>query len=161
MRERGVQPSARQVATPGCGVLVEPGGGEGGDHQARLTAPPPRRHSPQVFWCLTIIVLIKYVCFALRADDNGEGGTFALYAVICRACNLRGGGTVHTSDLELSGYQTAEPGQEAGAAPEIKKKPPLAAKLRSASANLVGGWRGLLCEGWGKQEGGGSPGHAM
>ncbi|XP_062233104.1 potassium transporter 24-like [Phragmites australis] len=37
-----------------------------------------------VFWTLTLITLLKYVVVVLRADDDGEGGTFALYSLICR-----------------------------------------------------------------------------
>ena len=37
-----------------------------------------------VFWTLTLIPLVKYVFIVLRADDNGEGGTFALYSLLCR-----------------------------------------------------------------------------
>ncbi|CAA2956440.1 potassium transporter 8-like [Olea europaea subsp. europaea] len=37
-----------------------------------------------VFWTLTLIPLLKYVFLVLRADDNGEGGTFALYSLLCR-----------------------------------------------------------------------------
>ncbi|KAH6834411.1 Potassium transporter family protein [Perilla frutescens var. hirtella] len=37
-----------------------------------------------VFWTLTLIPLLKYVLIVLRADDNGEGGTFALYSLLCR-----------------------------------------------------------------------------
>ncbi|XP_059644112.1 potassium transporter 10-like isoform X2 [Cornus florida] len=37
-----------------------------------------------VFWTLTIIPLLKYALIVLRADDNGEGGTFALYSLLCR-----------------------------------------------------------------------------
>ncbi|CAL5019385.1 unnamed protein product [Urochloa decumbens] len=49
-----------------------------------------------VFWTLTLITLLKYVLIVLRADDGGEGGTFALYSLICRhvrAGLLPGGGT--------------------------------------------------------------------
>ncbi|WVZ73841.1 hypothetical protein U9M48_022099 [Paspalum notatum var. saurae] len=49
-----------------------------------------------VFWTLTLITLVKYVLIVLRADDGGEGGTFALYSLICRhvrAGLLPGGGT--------------------------------------------------------------------
>ncbi|VAI49052.1 unnamed protein product [Triticum turgidum subsp. durum] len=48
-----------------------------------------------VFWTLTLISLLKYVCIVLRANDGGEGGTFALYSLICRhvrAGLLPGGG---------------------------------------------------------------------
>ncbi|KAF7090836.1 hypothetical protein CFC21_093528 [Triticum aestivum] len=48
-----------------------------------------------VFWTLTLISLLKYVLIVLRANDGGEGGTFALYSLICRhvrAGLLPGGG---------------------------------------------------------------------
>ncbi len=37
-----------------------------------------------VFWTLTIITTIKYVYLALSADNKGEGGIFALYALVRR-----------------------------------------------------------------------------
>lgn len=33
-----------------------------------------------VFWALTIIVSLKYVILVLRADNDGEGGVFSLFA---------------------------------------------------------------------------------
>ncbi|MGQ9863054.1 MAG: KUP/HAK/KT family potassium transporter [Bacteroidia bacterium] len=35
-----------------------------------------------VFWALTLIVTVKYATFVLRADNQGEGGIFALYALV-------------------------------------------------------------------------------
>lgn len=37
-----------------------------------------------VFWTLTIITSFKYVYLALNADNKGEGGIFALYALVRR-----------------------------------------------------------------------------
>ena len=37
-----------------------------------------------VFWTLTIITTIKYIYLALSADNKGEGGIFALYALVRR-----------------------------------------------------------------------------
>jgi KUP system potassium uptake protein len=37
-----------------------------------------------VFWTLMLITTIKYVWFALNADNKGEGGIFALYALVRR-----------------------------------------------------------------------------
>jgi KUP system potassium uptake protein len=37
-----------------------------------------------VFWTLTLITTIKYVIIILRADNNGEGGTLALFALVRR-----------------------------------------------------------------------------
>ncbi|MBB4349419.1 potassium transporter Kup [Aliirhizobium cellulosilyticum] len=37
-----------------------------------------------MIWTVTIIVMIKYVLFLLRADNHGEGGTLALVALILK-----------------------------------------------------------------------------
>lgn len=37
-----------------------------------------------VFWTLTLITTVKYVILILKADNNGEGGTLALYALVRR-----------------------------------------------------------------------------
>lgn len=37
-----------------------------------------------VFWTLTLITTIKYIYLALSADNKGEGGIFALYALVRR-----------------------------------------------------------------------------
>ena len=34
-----------------------------------------------IFWCLVLIVTVKYVMILLRADNRGEGGTFALMSL--------------------------------------------------------------------------------
>ena len=35
-----------------------------------------------VFWALTMVVTVKYLTFIMRADNHGEGGIFALLALI-------------------------------------------------------------------------------
>lgn len=35
-----------------------------------------------IFWTLTIVTTTKYVLIALRADNHGEGGIFALYTLV-------------------------------------------------------------------------------
>ena len=37
-----------------------------------------------VFWTLTLITSLKYIYLALNADNKGEGGIFALYALVRR-----------------------------------------------------------------------------
>lgn len=37
-----------------------------------------------IFWSLTVVISVKYVGFILRADNRGEGGIFALLALIPR-----------------------------------------------------------------------------
>src|ERR1700751_4221238 len=40
-----------------------------------------------MFWTLTIIVTAKYVLFLLRADNDGEGGTLSLLALLMKTAN--------------------------------------------------------------------------
>lgn len=37
-----------------------------------------------VIWALTIVISFKYIVFVLRADNDGEGGVFALYGLLNR-----------------------------------------------------------------------------
>ena len=37
-----------------------------------------------IIWTLTLLITVKYVLLVLRADNKGEGGTFALYALVRR-----------------------------------------------------------------------------
>nr|ASM90206.1 high affinity potassium 6 [Sesuvium portulacastrum] len=58
-----------------------------------------------VFWTLTLIPLLKYVFIVLRADDNGEGGTFALYSLLCRHAKVNSLPNCQIADEELSEYK--------------------------------------------------------
>ncbi|XP_068634315.1 potassium transporter 2 [Aristolochia californica] len=58
-----------------------------------------------VFWTLTLVPLFKYVFIVLRADDNGEGGTFALYSLICRHAKVSLLPNRQVADEELSTYK--------------------------------------------------------
>jgi KUP system potassium uptake protein len=35
-----------------------------------------------MFWSLVMVVTVKYLCFIMRADHHGEGGIFALLAIV-------------------------------------------------------------------------------
>jgi KUP system potassium uptake protein len=37
-----------------------------------------------IIWSVTLIVTVKYVLIVLCADDQGEGGTFAMYSLLAR-----------------------------------------------------------------------------
>ena len=37
-----------------------------------------------MIWALTLVIAIKYATFVLRADNDGEGGVFALYGLLDR-----------------------------------------------------------------------------
>jgi KUP system potassium uptake protein len=42
-----------------------------------------------VFWLLVIVVTLKYIVVMMRADNRGEGGSLALYALVARAVGDR------------------------------------------------------------------------
>ncbi|XP_043724807.1 potassium transporter 2-like [Telopea speciosissima] len=62
-----------------------------------------------VFWTLTLVPLFKYVFVVLRADDNGEGGTFALYSLICRHAKVSLLPNRQIADEALSTYKLESP----------------------------------------------------
>ncbi|XP_039031986.1 potassium transporter 3-like isoform X3 [Hibiscus syriacus] len=57
-----------------------------------------------IFWTLTFFSLFKHVVILLNADDNGEGGIFALYSLLCRHAKFSLLPNHQTSDEELSTY---------------------------------------------------------
>ncbi|KAJ9565146.1 hypothetical protein OSB04_001112 [Centaurea solstitialis] len=64
-----------------------------------------------IFWTFTLIALLKYVFIVMSADDNGEGGTFALYSLLCRHAKLSMLPNQQETDEKLSAYgveRTAE-----------------------------------------------------
>ncbi|KAM7251763.1 hypothetical protein ACFE04_023646 [Oxalis oulophora] len=63
-----------------------------------------------VFWTLTLIPLFKYVFIVLKADDNGEGGTFALYSLLCRYARVSCLPNGQLADEELTEYRKDDDG---------------------------------------------------
>eukprot|EP01018_Ginkgo_biloba_P020420 Gb_34361 [translate_table: standard] len=61
-----------------------------------------------IIYTLTMIPLVKYVFFVMRANDNGEGGTFALYSLICRHAKVNTIPNQHPTDKELTTYSQSE-----------------------------------------------------
>ncbi|XP_078440584.1 K+ uptake transporter 3 [Wolffia australiana] len=57
-----------------------------------------------IFWTFTLIPLIKYVFIVLSANDNGEGGTFALYSLLCRHARFSLIPNLQAADEEVSTY---------------------------------------------------------
>ena len=37
-----------------------------------------------ILWSLTLMVTVKYVLIVIRADNDGEGGTFSTYSLLSR-----------------------------------------------------------------------------
>ncbi|XWS40504.1 hypothetical protein CRYUN_Cryun17cG0000500 [Craigia yunnanensis] len=67
-----------------------------------------------IFWTLTLIPLLKYVFILLSADDNGEGGTFALYSLLCRHAKFSLLPNQQAADEELSAYKYGPSTQPVG-----------------------------------------------
>ncbi|GAB4825380.1 3-ketoacyl-CoA thiolase with broad chain length specificity [Ancistrocladus abbreviatus] len=57
-----------------------------------------------IFWTLTLVALFKYIFIVMSADDNGEGGTFALYSLLCRHAKLGILPNQQPTDEKLSAY---------------------------------------------------------
>jgi len=57
-----------------------------------------------IIYTLTLIPLMKYVFVVLRANDNGQGGTFALYSLLCRHAKVSTIPNQHKTDEELTTY---------------------------------------------------------
>lgn len=61
-----------------------------------------------IFWTFTLIPVLKYILIVLKADDNGEGGTFALYSLLCRHAKISLLPNQQTVDEELSTYKVEQ-----------------------------------------------------
>ncbi|KVI07131.1 potassium transporter [Cynara cardunculus var. scolymus] len=55
------------------------------------------------------VPLLKYVFIVLKADDNGAGGTFALYSLLCRHDRPSSSPNCQLADEELSTYRKGIP----------------------------------------------------
>uniref|UniRef100_A0A5B7BUM9 Potassium transporter n=1 Tax=Davidia involucrata TaxID=16924 RepID=A0A5B7BUM9_DAVIN len=57
-----------------------------------------------IIYSLTLIPLLKYVFIVCKANDNGQGGTFALYSLLCRHAKIKTIPNQHRTDEELTTY---------------------------------------------------------
>ncbi|XP_062162999.1 potassium transporter 11-like [Alnus glutinosa] len=57
-----------------------------------------------IIYSLTLVPLLKYVFVVCRANDNGQGGTFALYSLLCRHAKIKTIPNQHRTDEELTTY---------------------------------------------------------
>ncbi|KAK4368284.1 hypothetical protein RND71_012076 [Anisodus tanguticus] len=57
-----------------------------------------------IIYSLTLIPLLKYVFIVCRANDNGQGGTFALYSLLCRHAKIKIIPNQHRTDEDLTTY---------------------------------------------------------
>ncbi|KAG0469333.1 hypothetical protein HPP92_018661 [Vanilla planifolia] len=73
--------------------------------------PEPWCRRSGVLHCLldlTLVPLLKYVFIVLRANDNGEGGTFALYSLLCRHAQVGFLPNAQVAHDDLSAYKKAD-----------------------------------------------------
>ncbi|MBA0804308.1 hypothetical protein Gohar_003897, partial [Gossypium harknessii] len=75
-----------------------------------------------IFYTITLIPLIKYVFIVLRANDNGEGGTFALYSLICRYARVGLIPSQQAEDRDVSNFQLELPSNRLRRASKLKSK---------------------------------------
>ncbi|KAK9136943.1 hypothetical protein Sjap_007537 [Stephania japonica] len=75
-----------------------------------------------IFYTLTLIPLVKYVFIVLQANDNGDGGTFALYSLICRYAKVSLIPNQQVEDQDVSNYQLQLPSKRLQRASRLKSK---------------------------------------
>lgn len=75
-----------------------------------------------IFYTMTLIPLIKYVFIVLRANDNGDGGTFAIYSLICRYAKVSLTPSQEVEDREVSTFQLELPNNRTERASRLKTK---------------------------------------
>ncbi|XP_023892785.2 potassium transporter 5 [Quercus suber] len=75
-----------------------------------------------IFYTLTLIPLVKYVFIVLQANDNGEGGTFALYSLICRYAKVGLIPNQQAEDQDVSNFQLVLPSSRQRIASVVKAK---------------------------------------
>ncbi|PHT86182.1 hypothetical protein T459_08288 [Capsicum annuum] len=62
-----------------------------------------------IFYTITVIPVIKYAFIVLAANDNGDGGTFALYSLICRYSKVGLLPSTTAEDSEVSNFKLDVP----------------------------------------------------
>ncbi|KAK9073953.1 hypothetical protein SSX86_006547 [Deinandra increscens subsp. villosa] len=74
-----------------------------------------------VLYTLILIPLIKYILIVLLANDDGEGGTFALYSLICRHAKVSLLPNQLASDTRISSFRLKVPSAELERSLKIKE----------------------------------------
>lgn len=75
-----------------------------------------------VLYALILIPLVKYVFVVLWANDDGEGGTFALYSLICRHAKVSLLPNQLPSDARISSFRLKVPSPELERSLKIKER---------------------------------------
>uniref|UniRef100_A0ACD5UYD1 Uncharacterized protein n=1 Tax=Avena sativa TaxID=4498 RepID=A0ACD5UYD1_AVESA len=75
-----------------------------------------------ILYTLIIIPMLKYVFIVLYANDNGDGGTFALYSLISRYAKIRMIPDQQAEDAAVSNYHIEAPNSQLRRAQWVKQK---------------------------------------
>ncbi|PIN01828.1 hypothetical protein CDL12_25661 [Handroanthus impetiginosus] len=75
-----------------------------------------------IIYTIVLVPMIKYVFIVLWANDNGDGGTFALYSLICRYAKVGLIPKDQPEDRELSNYRLDTASNQLRRAQKIKEK---------------------------------------
>ncbi|PSS02814.1 Potassium transporter like [Actinidia chinensis var. chinensis] len=75
-----------------------------------------------VLYTLILIPLVKYVFIVLWANDDGEGGTFALYSLICRHAKVSLLPNQLPSDARISSFRLKVPSPELERSLKLKER---------------------------------------
>ncbi|KAG8371348.1 hypothetical protein BUALT_Bualt13G0078400 [Buddleja alternifolia] len=75
-----------------------------------------------IFYTITLIPLIKFVFIVLRANDHGDGGTFALYSLICRYAKVGLMPSQEIEDQDVSTFQLELPNNRIRIASKLQTK---------------------------------------
>ncbi|KAF7033412.1 hypothetical protein CFC21_044512 [Triticum aestivum] len=75
-----------------------------------------------ILYTLILLPLLKYVFIVLYANDNGDGGTFALYSLISRYAKIRMIPNQQAEDASVSNYSIPEPSSKTKRAQWVKQR---------------------------------------
>ncbi|KAJ6814277.1 potassium transporter 23-like [Iris pallida] len=73
-----------------------------------------------IMYTIALLPFAKYVFIVLKANDNGEGGTFALYSLICRYAKVSRLPNQQRADEDISSFRLKLPTPELARALRIK-----------------------------------------
>lgn len=75
-----------------------------------------------ILYTLILVPMLKYVFIVLYANDNGDGGTFALYSLISRYAKIRMIPNQQAEDAMVSNYSIEAPNSQLRRAQWVKQK---------------------------------------
>ncbi|KAL9314468.1 hypothetical protein ACSQ67_019920 [Phaseolus vulgaris] len=75
-----------------------------------------------IIYTITLLPFLKYVFIVLWANDNGNGGAFALYSLICRHMKMSLIPNEQPEDRELSNYKLETPSTQVKWVHKLKQK---------------------------------------